>query len=58
MKIDKNLVIDFKDIVGEQDCPTYNNMDFYLSNEKRLRFKINELNNKYYDNNKFYKCFD
>lgn len=58
MKIDKNLVIYFKDIIGGGECPTYNNINFYDSNEKRLRFKINELDNKYYKNNKFYKCFD
>ena len=51
MKIDKNLVIYFKDIIGDGDCPTYNNVNFYDSNEKRLRFKINELDNKYYKNN-------
>jgi hypothetical protein len=60
MKIEKNLVIDFEDIIQDQteDRPTYNNMHFYLCNEKRLRFKLNALDNKFYKNNKFYKCFD
>jgi len=60
MKIEKNLVIDFEDIVQDhtEDRPTYNNMHFYLCNEKRLRFKLNALDNKFYKNNKFYKCFD
>ena len=60
MKIDKNLVVDFKDILADEnpDAPTYNNMDFYLSNEKRLRWKLNDLDNKFYKNNKFYQCFN
>ena len=59
MKIDKDLVIDFKDILNSNwSCPTYNNQDFYESNEKRLRYKFNELDDEYYKNNKFYKCFD
>lgn len=60
MKIEKNLVIDFEDIVQDhtEDRPTYNNMHFYLCNEKRLRFKLNALDNEFYKNNKFYKCFD
>ena len=59
MKIDKDLVIDFEDILSSNwNCPTYNNQDFYESNEKRLRYKFNELDDKYYKNNKFYKCFD
>ena len=57
-KINKDLVIDFEDIIGGGDCPTYNNMDFYLSNEKRLRFKLNELNYEHFEGNIFYKCFD
>ena len=70
-KIDKNLVIEYKDIVWghpenkRYDCPTYNNQNFYDSSPERLRFKLNELDyvNKinFQDaesNNKFYKCFD
>ena len=56
-KINTNLVIDFEDIIGGGDCPTYNNMDFYLSNEKRLRFKLNELDDECFEGNIFYKCF-
>ena len=60
IKINKNLVIDFKDILADDnpDTPTYNNMGFYLSNEKRLRFKICQLDSKFYKDNKFFKCFD
>ena len=60
LKIDKNLVIDFKDILADNnpDAPTYNNMNFYLSNEKRLRFKICQLDSKFYKDNKFFNCFD
>lgn len=59
MKIDKDLVIDFEDIIGANwNCPTYNNQTFYETNQKRLRYKINELDDEYYKNNKFYQCFD
>ena len=30
-------------------------MDFYLMDEKRLRYKFNEID---FDENKFYECFD
>ena len=60
MKIDKNLVIDFKDILadGNPDAPTYENQTFYMSNEKRLRWKLNDLDDGLYKNNKFYQCFN
>ena len=53
MKIDKKLVIEYKDLL--EDVGTGNNMDFYLMDEKRLRYKFNEIN---FDENKFYECFD
>jgi len=53
MKIDKNLVIDYEDLL--EGSGTGNNMGFYLINEKRLRYKFNEIN---FDENKFYECFD
>ena len=60
MKIDKNLVIDFKDILADEnpDAPTYQNQTFYMSNEKRLRWKLNDLDDEVYKNNKFYQCFN
>jgi len=60
MKIDKNLVIDFKDILADEnpDAPTYENQTFYMSNEKRLRWKLNDLDDELYKNNKFYQCFN
>ena len=60
MKIDKNLVIDFKDILADEnpDAPTYENQTFYMSNEKRLRWKLNDLDDEVYKNNKFYQCFN
>ena len=60
MKIDKNLVIDFKDILADEnpDAPTYQNQTFYMSNEKRLRWKLNDLDDELYKNNKFYQCFN
>ena len=60
MKIDKNLVIDFKDILADEnpDAPTYENQTFYMSNEKRLRWKLNDLDDEFYKNNKFYQCFN
>jgi hypothetical protein len=66
-KIDKNLVIEYKDIVWghpeneSYDCPTYNNQDFFETSPERLRFKLNELDVVSYEleiDNKFYKCFD
>ena len=53
MKIDKKLVIDYEDLL--EGSGTGNNMDFYLINEKRLRYKFNEID---FDENKFYECFD
>jgi hypothetical protein len=53
MKIDKKLVIEYKDLI--EGVGTGNNMDFYLMDEKRLRYKFNEIN---FDENKFYECFD
>ena len=60
MKIDKNLVIDFKDILADDKGfqPTYNNQSFYECSEQRLRYKFNELHTKFYKENKFYECFD
>jgi len=60
MKIDKNLVIDFIDILADEnpDAPTYQNQTFYTSNEKRLRWKLNDLDDELYKNNKFYQCFN
>ena len=60
MKIDKNLVIGFKDILANDnsDTPTYNNQNFYERSEQRLRYKFNELDTEFYKENKFYKCFD
>jgi hypothetical protein len=60
MKIDKNLVIDFIDILADEnpDAPTYENQTFYMSNEKRLRWKLNDLDDEVYKNNKFYQCFN
>jgi len=60
MKIDKNLVINFNDILADEKSfqPTYNNQSFYESSEERLRFKFNELDSEYCKENKFYKCFD
>jgi hypothetical protein len=60
MKIDKNLVIDFKDILADEnpDAPTYENQTFYMSNEKRLRWKLNDLDDEVFKNNKFYQCFN
>tara|TARA_R100000995_G_C3473680_1_gene119685 strand:- start:696 stop:1205 length:510 start_codon:yes stop_codon:yes gene_type:complete len=65
VKIDKNLVIEYKDIVWgnpeneSYDCPTYNNQDFFETSVERLRFKLNELDVDIMDqDNKFYKCFD
>ena len=60
MKIDKNLVIDFIDILADEnpDAPTYENQTFYMSNEKRLRWKLNDLDDELYKNNKFYQCFN
>ena len=60
MKIDKNLVVDFKDILADEnpDAPTYQNQTFYMSNEKRLRWKLNDLDDEVYKNNKFYQCFN
>jgi len=60
MKIDKNLVIDFKDILADEnpDAPTYQNRTFYMSNEKRLRWKLNDLDDEVFKNNKFYQCFN
>jgi hypothetical protein len=50
MKIDKNLVIDYEDLL--EGSGTGNNMGFYLINEKRLRYKFNEIGDK------FENCFD
>lgn len=60
MKIDKNLVINFSDILADEKSfqPTYNNQSFYESSEERLRFKFNELDSEYCKENKFYECFD
>jgi len=57
MKIDKKLVIDYQDIITGKnpDCPTYNNMDFYLHSAERLRYKLNEVEEH---NNKFFNCFN
>jgi hypothetical protein len=66
-KIDKNLVIEYKDIVWghpenkSYNCPTYNNQNFFDTSAERLRFKLNELDVVTYElttPNKFYKCFD
>lgn len=55
--INLDLVKEYEDILeGKGSCG--NNMDFYLSSEKRLRYKLNELHTDYYSNNEFFECFD
>jgi len=50
-------LIEYEDVLqGEGSCG--NNMDFYLSSEKRLKYKFNALDPDYFNNNEFYKCFD
>jgi hypothetical protein len=51
--INKDLVIHYDDIVDNEN---YNNQDFYVSNVKRLRYKLNDL--EFIQNNKFSNCFD
>jgi hypothetical protein len=55
MIIDKNLVIDYSKIIDSGGDYTSNNIDFYAHSEKRLRWKLNDLE---FDYNKFYNCFD
>jgi hypothetical protein len=51
--INKDLVIHYDDIIEHE---SYNNQDFYESNVKRLRYKLNELD--WVKNNEFANCFD